>query len=110
MGLTTLDRVILAIEHQEGFHKAGSRAQRNNNPGNLKMGTFARRWGARSMDDEHHAIFPTLDMGRRALRSLLQTKFRGHTLRQIGPRYAEDPNWAASVSKIAGVSLDTPIG
>jgi len=66
-----LEQIAQAIERQEGFHKTGSRSQRNNNPGNLKMGRFARLFGASAMDEEHHAIFPSVEHGRMALRVLL---------------------------------------
>ena len=104
-----LEQIAQAIERQEGFHKTGSRSQRNNNPGNLKMGRFARLFGASAMDEEHHAIFPSVEHGRMALRVLLWTKFRGQTLRQVGEVYAEDRRWAENVSKISGLDKDTVI-
>lgn len=109
MNTKLLDVVISAIERQEGF-RPGTRAWNNNNPGNLKMGRFARMWGAIGQDDEGHAIFESKVQGREALRALLRTKFRGQTLRQIGAVYAEDPHWAEGVSKIADVGMDVPIG
>jgi len=102
----SLSKVIAAIERQEGFDKPTSRARRNNNPGNLKMGPRARRFGAESMDDGHHAIFPSEAAGRAALVDLLEVKFRGFTLRQIGKVYAEDPRWAEAISKMSGIALD----
>lgn len=102
------DRVIDAIEKQEGY-KPGTRAWKNNNPGNLKYGPFARSMGATGRDDQNHAIFPTVVHGRKALRKLIRIKFNGMTLFEIGRRYAEDPKWATGVSAISGVRGDEPI-
>jgi hypothetical protein len=104
--VSTLERVTNAIERQEGYHVLGSRAHRNKNPGNLKFGPFAKAYGADAKDDVGHAIFPTHVHGRRALKALLATKFKGKTLREIGKTYAEDPHWAVSVARIAGVNVD----
>ena len=43
-----------------------SRGDRNNNPGNIKMGPVARQFGAVSQDDQGHAIFPTWERGNAA--------------------------------------------
>jgi hypothetical protein len=49
-------------------------AWRNNNPGNLVKGPFARRHGAIA-DDGHFAIFPDEETGKKAKCDLLQGKF-----------------------------------
>jgi hypothetical protein len=107
--VTNFEAVAIAIAYQEGFHVEGSRSHRNNNPGNLKMGKLARKFGAIGMDDEHHAVFPNTTMGLRALRYLLKTKFKGMCLRDIGKVWAEDPKWAENVCKISGVGIDEVI-
>ncbi len=38
--------LIDAIARMEGFYAAGSRAQRNNNPGNIVWGEFTQEHGA----------------------------------------------------------------
>ena len=43
-----------------------TRADQNNNPGNIKMGPVARQFGAVSQDDQGHAIFPTWERGNAA--------------------------------------------
>lgn len=103
-----LDKVLSAIERQEGFFP-GSLAWRNKNPGNIKYGPFARSMGAIGKDDQGHAIFSSVRKGRAALRRLFMTKFSGQTLRQIGTVYAEDKNWANGVSAISGVGLDVKV-
>jgi hypothetical protein len=100
-----LDKLVEAIERQEGFRE-GTLAWKNNNPGNIKIGKFARSMGAIGRDMQGHAVFPDAETGRNALRVLLQRKFAGKTLREIGAVYAEDPMWAENVSKISAHDLD----
>lgn len=103
-----LEKLIQAIARHEGY-RPGTLAYKNNNPGNIKYGKFAKLHGATHADDQGHAIFPTVRHGRRALRKLLRTKFAGKTLREIGAVYAEDPRWAEQVAKIAKISQDEVI-
>lgn len=56
-----VERIAIAISEMEGFNKPGSRAQRQNNPGNL------RSWGKTPVLDGF-ANFPTPAEGWRALR------------------------------------------
>lgn len=100
------ERLIAAIEVQEGFGKPG-RATENNNPGNIKYGPFARRMGAIGADDHpnRHAVFKSVEDGRNALRTLIRVKGNGMTLLAISQWYAEDPNWATGISKISGLSI-----
>lgn len=53
-------------------------AVRNNNPGNIKYGEFAKRHGAvkgdPSTDGGNFAVFPDVESGMQALQSLLKTK------------------------------------
>ena len=73
-----------AFARQEGFLIHGTRAQRNNNPGNINWGVFARLHGATHGDDKGYAVFPSAEMGFACLTSLLKTAaYRGHTLRQV---------------------------
>jgi len=51
----------------------GSRSWRNNNPGNIKYGEFARLNGAIGQDSDGFAIFPDVQTGRNAMVSLLQS-------------------------------------
>lgn len=85
--------------------RMGSRGDRNNNPGNIKMGPVARKFGAVSQDDQGHAIFPTWQAGNAAQAELLRRSYSGLTLAEIGRKYAEDPNWASGVAQYSGFSL-----
>lgn len=77
-----------AIACAEGYYKEGSRAMRNHNPGNIKMGGLT--------DNQNHTIFDTDVDGWLALYKLLYLK-RNLTIYQLGTTYAEDPNWANNV-------------
>lgn len=57
----------------EWINIGGDRNWRNNNPGNLEAGEFARRHGAIGTDGRF-AIFPDYPTGRNALISLLKTE------------------------------------
>lgn len=49
----------------------GARGLRNNNPGNVKYGPFAKSMGASGADSGGFAIFPTMDQGADAARKLI---------------------------------------
>lgn len=67
----------------------GSRSWRNNNPGNLRDGEFARSHGAVGKDDKGFAVFPTEETGQAALEALLQTKkYSGKTIAAAMSTYA----------------------
>jgi hypothetical protein len=85
----------------------GTRADRNNNPGNIEYGEFAKKMGATGSDGRF-AIFPDRETGFKAAESLLGGKgYAGLNLAQIGSRWAEgDPGWAKRVSKVTGIPLD----
>ena len=86
-----------------------TRGDRNNNPGNIKMGPDARAFGATGQDDQGHAIFPTKEAGDAAQASLLRRLYSGMTIAQMGMKYAEDPHWAAGVAAAGGYGLgDVP--
>jgi hypothetical protein len=88
-----------------------TRGDRNNNPGNLKYGPFAIAHGATGEDAKGFAIFPNTATGARAAQSLLRDHYSGMTLRQIAHKYTETnpKGWAATVSRVTGIGLDTPI-
>lgn len=113
--------------------------QKNINPGNIKYkaGGVANKYAKKDangepMRDRHgHLIFENAEMGWRALIEDLSAKWggrsatnktwvpKGATLRILGEgtnpgmkgnrRYATDPAWADSVSKILGVSVETKL-
>ncbi len=109
-GITTdplLGSIADAVQKQEGFYP-GSRSYRNNNPGNIKLGSFAKQFGATEADNQGHAIFPDYASGRAALEALL-SKHSGESLSKMGGWYAEDPNWARGVSAAGGLDINAPM-
>jgi len=76
-------KVIAAIPATEGG--AGSIADRNNNPGNIKFGGFARSQGATKDPHSGYAVFPTKEAGLKAAQRLGQGYYaRGQrTIRDI---------------------------
>ena len=97
-----------AITRQEGY-RPGTRAWRNNNPGNLWDGLGAgktkRIFPTLPVDEAGYLIFPTAAAGRAALERDLSIKVdRGMTLRSLITMYAppsENPT-EAYVSNVAG--------
>lgn len=81
-----IESIARAIAQFEGFYNPGSRAQRNNNPGNLR---YAGQPGAIGADSAGYAIFPTAEAGWQALRRQIQLDAsRGLTLEQFIRKYA----------------------
>jgi hypothetical protein len=81
-------------EGPSGVVGPGTRADRNNNPGNIKYGEFAKAQGATGADREGFAIFPDRETGYKAAENLLKEWANG------------DPGWAANISKSTGIPLD----
>lgn len=89
--------LLKAIATEEGFYLEGSRAQRNNNPGNLDWGPFSESNGATRIEvipdgyDEQprFAYFPTVEIGFAALQALLSgPDYNGLSLEQAIHKYA----------------------
>lgn len=92
-----------------------ARGIRNNNPGNIEYGDFARRMGATSSDGRF-AIFPTAESGLSALSALLTSYGnRGiNTTQAIINRFApptenNTAGYSAGVAKALGVSQMQPL-
>lgn len=108
------------LSREEDFNSAGNASasnvpQRNNNPGNIKSGGLADKY-ATGVDSQGHLVFPSADVGFRAMQEDIAAKVSGRsqylpanpTLAQLGKVYAEDPRWANSVAQILGVNPNTP--
>lgn len=98
-------------------NQALNRPQRNNNPGNVKVGGVGDQF-AIGIDDQNHLIFPTPEAGMQALRADLSAKINGNsrfvgpnpTISELGAVYAEDGSWGQKVAAILGVSPSTRTG
>lgn len=95
---------------------SGNRPQRNNNPGNVKIGGIGDRFalkgrnGKPMTDEQGHLIFPDPQSGLAALRADIDAKISGRsdaaqrklgkqaeTIAELNQVYAEDPNWKNNV-------------
>jgi hypothetical protein len=99
----------------ETVRRTGARSWRNNNPGNIEYGTFAKSHGAIGSDGRF-AVFPSYEAGRSAKESLLfESKgYAGKTIEEAINRYAppseNDSGWyASSVAEAIGVDVNTPL-
>lgn len=105
------------VFEKDGDSPAGesNRPQRNQNPGNLKIGGIGDQYavknanGSPQVDDQGHLIFPDAVAGMSALFDDVAAKIDGKsrhiegvnpTLGALGKVYAEDPNWAKNVASI----------
>ena len=92
----------------------GTRAWRNNNPGNIRDGDFARRRGAIGAAGGF-AVFPNYEAGFAALTALLRTStYQRLTVEQAINRYAppienDTSAYINMVEKQIGVSRATPM-
>lgn len=92
-----------------------TRGMRNNNPGNLEYGEFAKAHGATGSDGRF-AVFPTMQAGVSAQENLLQSNYIGKGLttpRQIINKYApgneNDTGQYLSYLKSQGFDPDQPV-
>jgi len=97
----------------KALRRVGTRAWRNNNPGNIEFGEFARSRGAIGTDGRF-AVFPTYEIGRRAKASLLweTSSYRDRTIASAINRYAppfeNNTNaYTAAITQALGVSANT---
>ena len=76
-----------AIAREEGYFTAGTRANRNRNPGNMEWGPFTREHGALASDGRF-AIFPTAAAGWACMRALFEAHYKGLTVEQAVRKWA----------------------
>lgn len=96
--------------------RVGSRNWRNNNPGNIEYGEFARSAGAIGSDGRF-AVFPNYETGRAAKSRLLfeGKKYRGATISTAMETYAprtenDTDGYITAITSALGVDKDTPLG
>ena len=106
-----------AIKTFEGFYP-GTRAYRNNNPGNLKYTSWTREQGAIREDDKGFSVFADYETGWRALLNLLLLRVRQHPewsildlFNSYAPPTENDTNaYAQFVAKHVGGDINTKLG
>lgn len=110
-----IDDFAAAIAYAEGFYVSGSRAARNNNPGDLTVDTTGQAVGT----DGPFMVYATLADGWEALKQQISLMLSGAsayydpsmTLREIAAKYtATDPEaWAANVASRLGTTVDSTL-
>jgi hypothetical protein len=100
----------------DGPSKKAPRGIRNNNPGNIRYGEFARNAGATGADSGGFAVFSDMQTGMEATAKLLRSYAdRGfNTIRKIISRWApanenDTQAYIANVAKRLGVSADVEL-
>lgn len=121
MNLDFIPTWASAVAQFEGFNKPGNRAQRNNNPGNLK---FAGQPGAIGSDSGGFAIFPDPGTGFQALYNQLQkyvVSYPNYSILDITAKYLGQSaptsdsqgnafTYAAYVASALGTDVSTTLG
>lgn len=109
-----LQRVYVDSLGREFLRSGGSRSWRNNNPGNIRRGDFARNAGAIG-DDGAFAIFPDVETGFQAIVGLLRSRnYVERTLREAIFRYAppaenDATSYVDFVTARTGLAPDRPL-
>ena len=108
---------VIEVECDDGKsykRSGGTLSWRTHNPGNLKFGKFSLSLGAVGKANEDSAVFPTLHIGKRAMRTLLfgeHSKYLNLTLKKAISVYApeydgNDPErYAQFISSKAKISI-----
>lgn len=115
-GIKTVGKSVI-YAYNDGTHikrgTDGTRAWRNNNPGNLRYYQFAKEHGAIG-EAGGFAVFPDEQTGMAALVALLQTgTYAKLTIRQAITRYADKSvvaRYVRQLTKLTGLSADTKLG
>lgn len=93
--------------------EGGSLAWRNNNPGNIKMGDFAKSMGAIGVGPGGFAIFPDEATGERAIHALLKTNsYNNLSIAKAMERYAPPKEndtelYIRQITKATGLDRNT---
>lgn len=106
---------VMQLSDGSVVRREGTRAWRNNNPGNIEYGDFARAHGAVGTDGRF-AVFPDYQAGRDAKAALIfeSGSYRNLSISAAISRYApafenDTQSYARQVAGAAGVPLSTPM-
>jgi hypothetical protein len=95
--------------------RSGARNWRNNNPGNIEYGSFAKAQGAIGSDGRF-AVFPTYEAGRKAKSSLLfensgyRNKSISDAIARYAPEFENDTSaYTNAVARAVGVPASTKL-
>lgn len=115
--IVTTNKGVIVVQYNDGTieERKGDRNWRNNNPGNIEYGDFAKKMGAIGSDGRF-AVFPTYEQGRKAKENLLfqskryQDKSIEEALNIYAPSSENDTKkYIENVVKYLGVSATTPL-
>jgi hypothetical protein len=101
-------------EGTRAIKQGGTRAWRNNNPGNIRAGRFANRTGAIG-EAGGFAIFPDEARGRRAIDALLRTEtyhkltVGGAIARYAPPNENDTGQYVRNIEEFTGLSASKPM-
>jgi hypothetical protein len=112
--------LVDAIARMEGYGVTGSRARRNNNPGNIEYGQFAISHGSTRIETApfhgaaRFAYFPTPEQGFAALKDLLLMHYGSLTVEDAINKYAPSSennttNYVHSVCMWVNCSPSDPV-
>jgi hypothetical protein len=106
-----IQAIANAIQAQEGYYP-GSRAFRNNNPGNiwdgLSPGKTKRIWNQYPIDADGFLILPDYATGRALMEGQISLKInRGETLTQLINEWDSSDSTATRATYVANVSTAT---
>ncbi len=100
---------VIQLANGQTVRREGTRAWRNNNPGNIEFGDFAKAHGAVGTDGRF-AVFPTYQAGRDAKAALIfdSSSYRNLSIADAISRYApafenDTGSYIAQVAAAAGV-------
>lgn len=103
---------VITLDNGKTVRREGTRAWRNNNPGNIEYGEFAKSQGAVGTDGRF-AVFPTYQAGRDAKAALIfeSSSYRDLSISDAISRYApafenDTGSYTDQVAAAAGVSSD----
>jgi hypothetical protein len=102
-----------AIAREEGFYVAGTRAQRNHNPGNIEFGKFSQAHGALH-GDPRFAVFSNDADGFACMHALFQGAYQGLTVQQAITKWApptenDTASYVSNVCRWTELTPDTVI-
>ena len=100
------------VVYQNEVRLGGTRAWRNNNPGNIQAGEFTNGEGAIGSDGRF-AVFPTEQQGMDAIVTLLRRPsyqaltIRGAVFRYAPPNENNTAGYVATISRVTGLDPET---
>jgi uncharacterized membrane protein YgcG len=102
------------VVYDGGLNVGGDRNWRNNNPGNIEYGQFAKDNGAIGSDGRF-AIFPDAETGREALTSLMEGRYGESSIGEMMQAYApsnenDTDHYIDFIEQQTGLSRDDVVG